>query len=320
MYIGGKSIVGVDIGHDSIKVAAIRRGNKPAFVGCCKVPIDSQYVRKDGFADPALVAAKLKEALRTAQPKALHPTAAVAVLPESIIFRKTVDLPMTVLPDEVAGAVRLQVAEYLPLPAENMQIDYRPVGVSADGQTQQIMVVAADYKIVNDYCAVFDKAGLELVAIDTKPASLGRAIVAAGEKDVVIIVDIGSEVTTVSVYHDGAIQVTSTLNQAANSLKDQATGTIDAEKSAVLAKRLCQGISDEIEHVIKFYSNRSIATVSGHVSVRVAGGGSMVEGLDTMIGEQLALSVVSAKPLLAVPDYCDRRYLGAIGAALYPGV
>jgi len=310
MKLGGKVVLGVDIGHAAIKVAGVKRGARPSFVGCKAIEIDSQAVKKDGFENIGMIADKLMQAVHEAAPRAIHTGLASVVLPEAIIFRKIIDLPAEVAQEELSGVVRLQAAEYLPAPLEDMELDYRLVGFSADKTTQQVMVVAAGKKIINDYCAVFNKAKLELIAIDTKPAAIGRAGIKPDAEEMVIMVDIGSEVSTISAHHGGVVQVTSTLNQAANSLLDPATGQIDEEKGASLTKRLAQGLSDEIEHVIKFYTNRSLSAVGGSgMSIRIAGGGSLVAGIDQIISQELALPVQFAEPILTVHAFYNRRYL-----------
>lgn len=278
--------------------------------------MDPKYLQKEGFDNPALIGQALREALRTAAPHPLKPVAAYSAVSESLVFRKILELPL-MAEDELHSAVSLEVGQYLPQSVEEMELDFQPLGPMADGKAQQVMVVAVSKKIINDYLAVFQSAKLPVRAIDVKPAAIGRAIVSKGEKDAILLIDIGSETTTLSLYDQHAVRVTGSINLGGNIIRDPETGEIDEDRQADRLKRLANGIADELEHVVKFYKNR-LSSPKEITEARLSGGGSMIAGTVEAIEAAIDFKVVAGQSVLGLPPFCDRRFLGALGCALYP--
>ena len=313
----GGTLLGIDIGHDAIKVAGVTAAAKPRLVGCKSIDINAQVLARGQVADTKPLTQALRQALAEAAPHRLQAGQAVLALSESVLSRKVLELPHMKDDEERRAAVAVQSAEYLPLPIDEMQLDYQVLGRQSDGMMEQVMVVAASSKLIEFYTAAIQAAGVNLVAIDTKPSSLGRLLVPRAAKDAYVLLDIGSELTTVSVYHNGMVQVASTVNLGGNIVKDPTTGKPDPSTEAGLIGRLVGEVSEEVEHVIKFYTNRSLDDEPVK-EIIVTGGGSEVHGIAEELGKLLALPISMAKPSLVLPPFCDRRFNGALGAARYP--
>lgn len=309
--------MGVDIGHSSVKVVGISVGKKPTFIGCKEITMDPKYLQKEGFDNTALIGQALREAMRSAAPKPITANIAYSAVSESLVFRKVLDLPVLPTEDELVDAMHMEVIQYLPNPIEDMELDYQKLGVSTEGNTQQIMVVAVNRKIIQDYLAVFDAAKMTVRAIGDKPAALARAVISPKEEDAIVMVDIGSEICTVSLYEEGIIRVTGSLNIGGNIIRNSQSHEVDEEKLAEHIKRLANGVIDEVEDVVKFFTNRTVHQKKVK-EIRVTGGGSMIAGVPEAIAKATDFKVVTGESIIALPPFCDRRFLGALGCALYP--
>jgi type IV pilus assembly protein PilM len=316
MSLFERVVVGIDFGHSSVKAVGVAIGAHPKVIGCGEAPIDPKYLLKDGMADTAVVAEALREAMKMAAPKAIKSSDAYAIVSEDIVFRKILDVPSGVNPDELPQVVRTEAVEYLPDEIGTLEIDYQPLGILAN-DIQQLMLVAVPKRAIEDRLGVFASAKLKPCAITPKPCAIGRACVSPQETEPVLLVDIGSEMTSISVYASRAIWVTGTVNMGGNVLKDAATGEVDASKKDAKLDRLADAIGDELSHVLKFFQNR-VAGDKPVKQVLLSGGGSMIEGLAELIQKQTTLKVVHAKSIIPLPAEADRRFLGALGAALYP--
>lgn len=312
----GGIVLGIDIGHDAIKVVGLTVGRKPRLIGCASAPVNAQLIGREQANDPAPVSKALKAALAAAAPKKLSPGVGVLALSESVLFRKVLELPHIPDDNERRDAISVEAAEYLPQPIDEMELDYQVLGSSADGITEQVMVVAVSRSLVELYNQAFSDAGIQLEAIDAKPSSLGRLLVPKASKEAVLILDIGSELSTVSMHHAGLCQVTSTVNVGGNCIKDPATGEVDADREDAQIAHLVEELLEEVAHVIKFYTNRSL-NAQPVKEILLAGGGSHLKNLKQQLASGLELPVSEAKPPLILPAFCDRRYNGALGAALY---
>jgi type IV pilus assembly protein PilM len=309
--------IGVDIGHASVRVVGIELGRKPKITGFSEVAVDPKYLLREGFQDPKAIADAIQEAMHTATPHIIKPSAVYASISESQIFRKILELPVLGNAEEYQQVIRTEAAEYLPDSIENVELDYQMLGAVTPEGIQQVMVVAVAKRVIQDYTAVFSSAKLPLRAIDSKPAAVGRAIVAPEEKGAVILVDIGSESCSISVYDQHSIWVTGTVNMGANIFKDADTGTIDEEKLPTRLKQLSNNLLDELDHVLKFYANRT-SRQDAVKELRITGGGSLTPGIAEILQPEVGQKVVLAKPIIPVPEGMDRRFNGALGSALYP--
>ncbi len=314
MGLFSRTIVGIDIGHASVKVVGVSVSRRPRVVGFADVPVDTKYLAKEGTVDPALVAQALQQAMRTAFPRAIHAQEAYASVSEGIVFRKILEVPISVTIDEMANVVRAEVVEYLPDDIANLEIDYQILG-ELPGELQQVMVVAVDKKVVSNFLEIAKLAKLKLKALDPKPSAVGRAIVLPRDTSPVILVDIGAQMTSISIYAQHAVWVTGSVNMGSDTIRNPETGELDPKKEVKL-ERLVDGIVDELTHVVKFYQNRA----SGEQEIkqiRLSGGGALLEGVVVAIKNQVKQEVLLGSPILPLPQGADSRFIGALGCALY---
>ena len=318
MKLFPEHVLGVDIGHASVKVVGIELGSQPTFLGCKEITLDPKFLQKEGFDNPILVGQALREAMRTAAPKPIVANQAYSTVSESLVFRKVIEMPFLSNAQELNAAIRIEASQYLPDNIDSVELDYQLLGALPDGNTQQVMIVAIPRKIIQEHLAVFDAAKIKIRGIGIKPEALGAALVKLTEKEAVMIVDIGSEMSSVSIYHNKVIRVTGTVNMGGNMLKDPSTGELDQGEWDAKLKRLVTTLLDEIEHVQKFYINRSIST-SEVKELRLSGGGSMAVGLQEALAKEVeGMKVVLGQPVISIPAFCDRRFTGALGSALSP--
>jgi type IV pilus assembly protein PilM len=318
---GADNNLGVDFGHASVRVVGVRPGKVPVVTGCAEVPVDSAYLQKEGFENHVAIAHALQDALHRATPRPLSGQEVYATISESLIFRKLIELPAAPSEEELAASVRLEAVQYLPESAENMNIDYQVLGVTGEGQHPllQVMIIAVSKRVTQDFLSIFTAARLTPRAFEPKPESVARAILNTREKKAVVLVDIGRSRSTISVSDQGIIRVTSVINAGTAQVLENGENdpaVTDPEVSKERITRLVGQLSDEIEHVSKFFQNRTVHT--GKIEeVYLAGAGSLVEGMSESLARAIELPVGKGLPVIAVPESCDRRFYGALGVALY---
>jgi type IV pilus assembly protein PilM len=315
MGLFARQIVGIDLGHASVKVVGIVAGKNPTITGFAEVPVDAKYLQKDN-PDTTVVAEAIREAMKTAVPHPIRAKEAYITVSEEAIFRKILEVPEDISLADLPQVVRTQAVEYLPDDIETLEIDYQVLSTEPKCP-KQVMLVAVSKQLVEHYLGITKEAKLRVLGIDPKPSAVGRAVVLPTDKEPVLLVDVGSQSSSISVYAEQMIWVTGTVNMGGDIIKDLATGKPDEERKAEKLKQLANGLADEIDHVVKFYANR--ASQEGDIKeLRLCGGGSMIEGLDKLLGEEVRQKVVIGKPIVDLPEGCDRRFLGALGSALYP--
>ncbi len=93
MSLFSSTILGIDIGYSTVKVVGVSSGPKPKFIGCKEIHVDPELLSRDGFQKPEVIAAAINQAMNEAAPKPLKKGPAYVALPESITFRKILEIP-----------------------------------------------------------------------------------------------------------------------------------------------------------------------------------------------------------------------------------
>ena len=315
MTIFGKTNLGIDMGHASIRVVGLA-GAKPKFVGCAEVFLDQKYLQKEGYSNHELIADSLLQTIDKMAPHKLHAKEVCVTISEAVVFRKLIELPEMKDEKELLGAVMLASNEYFPDGIDQVELDYQILGINDINKLQQIMIVAIKKKVSDDLLKVLSLAKLNPVLFEPKPESVGRAYIPVNRDSAALLLDIGNSSTTVSAYDNGIARVTSSLNSGLYSIKDF-TNSTDGELVVAKLPRFIDQIVEEIEHVSKFYSNRAVH-YHEIKDLYLSGAGAVYKEVEEAIKKGVTVPLSSSGLLISVPENCDRRFYGALGAALYP--
>lgn len=302
-----KQYIGVDITANAVRVVGIGAGKKPVFLGCKELVMETDALTKNGVADSQKLGNIVRAALQGSVPHPIKTGPAYTAVQESHIFRKVMELPSFKNEEELAGALRVQASNFLPQDVSESEIDFQYLGPVEDGTAQQIMLVAVPSNVVRQYVEVFKQAALPLRAVDVRSAALARGTVPAGEKKAIVIVSPEKELAGISLYQGGLIRVTSSITMR----NDPEMEDDDRVRELTVA------LVDEIDHVVKFYNNRTPEHAEVK-EVRLIVTEPWAGELKKRLADELDMSVTLAKPAIEVPAFCDGRFLAALGCALYP--
>ncbi len=213
MFSSQPSYLGVDIGASATKIVELaNEGKRPRLVtyGIVEEPLNLV-----GTVDPRQEPARVGAALRALVAKSrVTTTKAFASLPTFSVFTSIINIPQ-VAGKDLAAAVRWEAKKIVPLPIDDMVLDWKPlveagVGKSAvlanvekDGGTgTRILLTAAAKDLGKKYIEVFRAAGLQLMSLETEAFALIRSLVGP-EDGVVMVVDVGAVNTDISVVDHG---------------------------------------------------------------------------------------------------------------------
>lgn len=126
---------------------------------------------------------------------------AVVSLPVSSVFHAVVTLPM-VKKEELDHIIKAEVKKLLPMPLEEMALDYQVLKGLPTDKTERVLVNAVPHKLIEFYSKVFQRAGLSLEALEPESTALTRCLVGR-DQAVAMIIDIGSERTNFFIIDQG---------------------------------------------------------------------------------------------------------------------
>lgn len=190
-----KSLLGVDVGSNSIKAVELTRvGDEMIVTGYGQVGIPQG-------SDPADALSDLLKAC-SFQTKRV----ATAVSGRSVIVRF---LSMVEVPEaNLKSALRFEAEKYIPFDLDEVVTDCAKLSAPGDRAGEmKVLLVASKRDLIEQRVSILKRAGLEVSSIDVDPFCVGNAfeLVARSNEDasigarVTALVDVGASKTTVTV-------------------------------------------------------------------------------------------------------------------------
>lgn len=196
---------GLDIGTTSIKAAQIvKSGNTFSLQSVAVVPQQTKGILSESLTDQEELSTSIKKMLESAALKTKNVNVSV---PDSQVYTKVVEMPQ-LSEQELAGALRFQMEQYIPLPLDQVRIDWQILGETQgnDKKTMNVMIVAAPIVIISKYEKVLSLAGLVPEAIETEIISVHRALLPLiMSSSPSLLIHIGAGTTNVAIVNNGII-------------------------------------------------------------------------------------------------------------------
>lgn len=337
-------IIGIDIGYQSLKMVQLnKKANPPKLIAFNSAPIPIKSMTGSDQNQAHSISSIVNQSLHSSKPRKMHGKLVVSGLPESRVFTKIIEMPH-MDPKEMAVAIPHEASRHIPLPLSDIYLDYQALNMKT-AHTESILVIAAPKKLVQKYVNVIQSAGLETIALETKPIAAGRALIHAGEENPILILDIGAEATGISIFDQGILKSTFTTPHGgytftkaiANFLNldfDKAekvkrefgiTGKTKQGNLLTALEPILKDILEEIENAISFYEKRS-QPVKKITEIRLCGGGANTRGLSEYLyakmPEKIKVSIgnpfinLNQRSVRPVPPEEILHYTTAVGLAL----
>lgn len=321
-----RTVVGLDIGSSGVRAVELRPGRRPAVRRSASVDLPAGVVKAGVLAD----AEALTEALRDLWAQGRFGSRAVALgLANDSVLVRQMDLEW-MAPADFRKALRYQVADALPVPVDEANLDYHLLDEleAEESETEEarklarIMLVAAGREMVDGYVHAVEAAGLRVVRADLAPFALVRATAAShptSESDVVV--DIGADMITVVLVRDGApksVRMISgiggeTITHALQERYDWAWE--DAERSKrvlgiipevgddaqtahparALVAEQARVLVGEIRTTLEFFAGPA-GGERPFSRLLLTGRGSLLRGLDALLADELGVEVTALAP------------------------
>lgn len=126
-------------------------------------------------------------------------------LPASKTFTSIVEID-TLPEKELKKTFKYEIDKYVPMPMADAQADYVVLGPSPnDPNKTEILVSSTAKEYAEEVMGIFEKTGLDLVAMEPEPIAMARALMPLGEQPgAAMIVDFGEKSTDLVITYKGA--------------------------------------------------------------------------------------------------------------------
>jgi type IV pilus assembly protein PilM len=313
--MGTVSLIGLDIGSDSIRAAETRHDKGGVTITRFgRVPLPRGVVRGGVINDEKAVTGALRQLWTTGRFRGRK--VVLGVTNRQVVVR---EMSVTNLPPrELKQSLPFQVRHVLPLPVENALLDFYPLEDAGSSKTVRGLLIAAPKEPVLTAVQATEHAGLHVARVDLASFALLRAT-ARLDEGVEAIVDIGAHTTTVVIHRDGEPLIVRTVPRGGAEITDTIAQRLDLSFEAAdeLKRRVGlrdgeePGAQDVIAGAVRPLINEIRSSfaylTAGDQPARVerlglTGGGCALPGLADVLSADLGVGVVIADPLARLRD------------------
>lgn len=205
---------GLDINDTSFKITKLKK--KHGFlqlVSYGEKIIPKDIIEEGVIKDENGFIKTLKLALTDIRGEKLKTKYVVASLPEQKSFSQVIKMPK-MEEKELKTAIVFEAENYIPLPSEQMYLDYKIISPKDNKSNHlDIFLVAVEKKIVDSYVSCLKKAGLIPVALESETQLIAKVLI-KDEKSLnpIVLIDIGGDSSSLAVFAENAVRFTSSLS------------------------------------------------------------------------------------------------------------
>ncbi|MGH7142482.1 MAG: type IV pilus assembly protein PilM [Candidatus Saccharimonadales bacterium] len=305
-----KPIFGLDVGHGSLKVMQVEQTDgiqAPRIIGYGTTTFDSSALDDGVIVKPEVIAQSLLHLFRHELIGDITTRRVALTIPSYRSFSRSMQLPKLSTKD-LQEAVRLEVEQYIPLPLDDLYLDYI---VTKEGkEMNDLLAVAVPKEIVDSYLVLSRTVGLEVMLVETAMSADSRLFSQDKYHTITsVIIDFGSLTADISIFNIHTL-VTGTVPAGGlvftNAIKDSLgvtmaeAGIIKTKYGLSLSKKqreitealkpTLQKLIKEIQRMIRYHeehygSERPIGQII------MLGGGANMPGLSDYLTSALRLPV-----------------------------
>jgi type IV pilus assembly protein PilM len=345
-----KSVVGLDIGSHSIKVANIKIGKEPQLSNFGIIPLPHDQAVVDGaIVDSPAVAEALKTFFKESKLKTNNVVASVS---NQNIITRFIKVPL-MGDDEMDEAIKYEAEQYVPYALEDMNLSYHKLGqVDDDGMAQSsLLLVCAQKEFVANFMATLKEAQIVPQVLDVDNLAIINSLEASIKPDeVTAIIDIGAASTNVNILKEGTLKFSRNIPIAGNNItsvimnvmkldfyqaevikKEDGSVSIDDDDAdseiSEVVKTIIEDLASEISRSFDYYKAQFREQMIHRILL--TGGTAKLPNIDNYFANELGVEVELGDPTfglvstVANPDQLQEHLLelpAAIGLALREAV
>lgn len=334
--------IGLDLGTTAIKLVELLPAGggrwKLAAAASAASPVSGILTSQVDLSGLTAVVAKL---MKESGAKSRR---VVTAIPEEQVSSHIVEMPL-MSDSEVEQALKWQVEQFIPIPIEKAVWSHQVIRRDLATGGMEVLLVAVSKNLVNTLVAVVEKAGLEVVAVDTELGATVRSEV-DDKFPLSIILDIGSKTTDLGIVRESQLVFSRTVPTAGEAFiraieaglgldKGQARQYLGSYgfstdklggKLVEVARPVLAVIATEVKKTSDFYvskhpgENIKLVVLSGGMAVvpDISGALSAMMGIEVAVGNPLSkVNVDNANKKTAKITPAEGPFYGvALGLAM----
>jgi Tfp pilus assembly protein PilN len=239
MKFAEQTVAGIDISHDRISIALLKRGeNGPKLVKSAAVPVPAGAIKDGNIADAALLTKTIRD--MKFRNRIWTNRAAVSLFAKPVVTQ-IIEMPKQ-MPSNLGQFIRGEMKHCAAMPSGDIVLDYCSVGSNKRAADKKVLAVSAETKKITELVGVLGRAGFSTEQVEPSMVSYLRAI---GDKKIigrpgcnVFVAILRENILTLCVLRNGVVDFIRT--------KEAGSKSADGD--------LCGWLADELAEIQKFYS------------------------------------------------------------------
>ena len=318
-----QAMLGLDISSTAIKLVELSAaGRGPQLERYIVEPLPKDAVTDGNIHNMEIVA----EAIRNARKRLGSPSRHAAIaLPTAMAIYKKILVPAAQNQEDLEVQVENESNQYIPFPLEEVNLDYQVLGPSASSANDlDVMICAARKEKVEERVAVAEMAGLKVDVVDidafamlTAFEQIQQQLPDQGMNQTFALFDIGASTIHCSVIRNGqqlyyreqafgGIQLTRDIQRRYGYSHEEAeqgkrTMSLPEGYENELLHPFVDSLAQEIQRALQFfYTTVSVSQYLRVDYILLAGGSSMLAGLDDAVLGRTQISTMIANPFTSM--------------------
>lgn len=316
--------LGIDIGSHSIKLIEIGKDSSgQVLVNAATILTPPKVIGSSAQVDAETVSTAIRKLIKDTgtKSKSVH-----LALPESQVFTRVIEVPQ-LSKQELSSAIKWEAEQYIPLPLDQVTMDFSILRESKDTGTNmmQVLLVAAPKILLEKYVSYIEGAGLGVVSIETEIISASRAVSrSVSTVKTAMVVSLGAQTTDLAILRGGVIAFTRSISAGGESLSRALVQGLgfhqnqaeEFKKTYGLDRRHLEGkiveavrpimdtIMSEMKRAMAFYQEKYNGD---KIDVIVLSGGTArLPGMVVFMAEQIGIETQIANPWVGIKK--DARF------------
>ncbi len=310
---------GLDISDLSLKIVALnQRGRFFNLASFREEEIKPGIIRQGEIKDKESLVGIIKEAVKKIKGEKLKTKYVVASLPEEKAFLQVIRLPK-MSEEDLKGAVIFEAENYIPLPINQVYLDYQIVQPPARGIDHlDVLLAALPKSTIDPYIDCLKLAGLKTKSLEIESLAIARALIKnENSSSPVLLIDIGATRTSFIVFSGSSLRFTSSIPVSCQNFtqiiaKALNTSLLEAEKLKLkyglipdkkfnIFEALVPSLVDLVQQVKKYLDYYKSHHPDKDVSkIILCGGGANLKGISDFFSDQLKIKVELGNPWINI--------------------
>ncbi len=323
--LGKRSVLGLDIGSSLIKAVELKEhksGYELTFFDTHPVPHD---VIVDGsIMDSIRLGESLTEFVKTKKIKTKD--VAIAMTGHSSVIIKRISLP-EMTEEELSESIRFEAEQYIPLPIDEVNIDFQILGPKVEEGQMDVLLVAVKKDVMNEYISVIREVGLNPLVVDVSAFCLSNMYELNYDIEpnrVTALINIGASIINICIILNGLPVftkdspvglniITEALQREFNISYDDAEmlkkgislPSVEADDAMPVITASADEICTEVFRSLEFYRSQS-----GHEEIHeviLSGGVAHIKDFPQWVSDKIGIEARIAEPFrnIKIPKKFD---------------